>query len=191
MKQAAYSSTLKMEPKCSPGSSVDFPGLHGVISKKTTLFMDTAVRTSDWTNIRFFSLNVNLKLDLRALFKNEFLMLAGWGELFSWSSSAVRCSVSQTAGNFESLLGRHGRSAHTRMIKLQLTNITFSSPKEHAIALLSVNRRQIIVKVATNSFFLSTNLKQNCWYRDVSRILRLLRTQLGSMDLYFLCMDLW
>jgi hypothetical protein len=41
----AYSSTMKMEPICSSESSVDFNGLHGVISQKIELFITTALRT--------------------------------------------------------------------------------------------------------------------------------------------------
>jgi hypothetical protein len=39
----AYSSILKMEATCSPEMSVDFSGLHGVISQEIVFFITTAV----------------------------------------------------------------------------------------------------------------------------------------------------
>jgi hypothetical protein len=42
-----YSSALKMETMCSPQTSVDFNGLHGILSQKIDLSITTTVRTSN------------------------------------------------------------------------------------------------------------------------------------------------
>jgi hypothetical protein len=47
----ACSSTLKMEVTCSRKHPLAFRKLHGIISEKTDLFITTAMRTSDPTNI--------------------------------------------------------------------------------------------------------------------------------------------
>jgi hypothetical protein len=51
-----YSATLNMEATCSSETSVDFHGLHGVISQKMELFITTAMKTSDPTTLMTTSL---------------------------------------------------------------------------------------------------------------------------------------
>jgi hypothetical protein len=46
-----YLSTLKMEATWSPKYQLTFKGLHGVISMMTELFIITAVRTSNATEL--------------------------------------------------------------------------------------------------------------------------------------------
>jgi hypothetical protein len=54
----AYSSTLKMEATCSVGTSLNFDGLHNVISQKMELFITTTVRTSN--HIKYFHASILL-----------------------------------------------------------------------------------------------------------------------------------